>query len=359
MKKTWLMGLAMCAVMSLAAIGPVFACIDENGNVLEGTDCAAWSETEGDAQNETTESEVLAISADTIDYGYLSELGRTYTQTFTVENKSTETHAIKVSAEKPNMDKISDEAKLAASWLAFVGGVRYFEIPAGGSKLVSMRVTVPADAKCGSQYATIKIEDTTTNEIKELSVRMTVATDGLAYGGEVIKNYARPIDLSDKVHAGVTIKNGGNAGFVATYSVRVSPRFGLQDWQDIVNEEMQEVYPGAEIEFAVDDDDATIGYGIFTVEQRIVYVNSDGSQVEEVSTRTVLNAPIWLVTTIGGVLVVLILVMVILNIIKKKKAEDAEQPRTVSPKKRAKEGGAEQSRAAATKKTKKKIEIQM
>lgn len=350
MKKTWLVGLVICAAMSLMVMAPVFACVDENGNAMEGVDCVVADE-EGD---EAAISEGLVLSVDAIDYGYLSELGRTYTQTFAIENKSTEARAIKVSAEKPDTDKIGDDVKLAADWLAFVGGVHYFEIPAGESKVVSMRVTVPVDAKSGSQYAVIKIEDTTAGETKELSVRMTVATDGLAFGGEVVKNYATPVGLSDKVHAGVTVKNSGNAGFVATYSVRVSPRFGLQEWQDIVSGETQEVYPGAETEFTVGDEDAAIGYGIFTVEQRIVYVNSDGSQVEEVSTRTVLNMPVWLVATIGGVLVVLVLSIVILNIVKKKKAEDAEQPRVALKKKE----GAEQSRTTA-KKTKKKIEIQM
>lgn len=351
MKKTWLVGLVICAAMSLMVMAPVFACVDENGNAMEGVDCVAADEEEDEAAT----GEGLILSVDAIDYGYLSELGRTYTQTFTIENKSTEVRAIRVSAEKPDTDKIGDDAKLAADWLAFVGGVHYFEIPAGESKVVSMRVTVPVDAKSGSQYAVIKIEDTTAGETKELSVRMTVATDGLAFGGEVVKNYATPVGLSDKVHAGVTVKNSGNAGFVATYSVRVSPRFGLQEWQDVVSGETQEVYSGAETEFTVGDEDAAIGYGIFTVEQRIVYVNSDGSQVEEVSTRTVLNVPVWLMATIGGVLAILILLIAILGIVKKKKAEDAERPRVVASKKKE---NAEQLRTTA-KKTKKKIEIQM
>lgn len=336
MKRTWLVGLAMCALVNCATVAPANACIGPDGKPVEGKD-GLVTNCGGEVVETIGVKDAIELSTEAIDYGYLSEVGRTYTQTFTITNNASETIAVKVSAEKPSTEGIKDDSKLAADWIAFVGGIRYFEIPAKSTKTVGMRVVVPADAKFGSQYATVKVENVTGETTKEIDIRLTVATEGVAFGGEVVKNNVAPVSLDDKVHAGITVKNSGNAGFAAVYSVRVTPRFGLQDWKEIKTEETKEVYPDSETEFAVTDDDPAVGYGMFTVEQKIVYVNSNGEQIEEVSTRTMLNLPIWAVAVAGGVVLAIILLVVILSIVKKARAnKEGEKPKSAIKEKKSK-----------------------
>ncbi len=358
MKRTWLVGLALCGLASFATVTPAFACIGPDGKPVEGTDGLVTNCVGAAAEEPAVSKEdAMELSTKTIDYGYFSEVGRTYTQTFTITNKSAETIAVKVSANKPETEGIKDDSKLAADWIAFVGGIRYFEILANSSKTIGMRVVVPADAKYGSQYATIKVENTTGEKTEEIFVRMTVATEGVAFGGEVVKNNVRAIGLDDKVDAGITVKNSGNAGFAAVYSVRVTPRFGLEDWKEVVTEESKEVYPGSETAFSVPEDAPVAGFGMYTVEQKIIYVNDKGEQIEEVSTRTMLNLPVWAVAVASGVILAIVLLIIILSIVKKSKAEkEDEKPKDAIKDKKSKK---EKKEKKAKKPEKESIEIEM
>lgn len=351
MKKSWLVGIVLCGFLGFLMASPAYGCIGADGKPVEGMDGAVTNCGGAVEETKKTDRDALEVSTELLDYGYLSEVGRSYTQTITLTNNSDATIAVKLSAEKPDSKEIKDESKLAAEWVAFVGGIKYFEIPANGTKVVGLRMMVPADATFGSQYAVIKVEDVSNKVKKTVDLRLTVATEGVAFGGEVTKNSASPINLNNKINAEAVVKNGGNAGFAATYMLRVTKKFGLEDWKEIANE-TKEVYPGSETSFKSDSEE--IGFGFFTVEQKITYINDKGEQVEEASTRTVLNLPLWVVIAVNIVIVLIIVLLVVINIIKKKKAED-EEDRT--PKKAIKEKKSKKSKSA--KKEKESIEIEM
>ena len=327
MKKTITVGLVLCALLNLAIFSvPASACLGPDGKPIEGTD-GAVTNCAGVAATEEPEIDPFIVNVDKIEFGYFSEVGRTYTQTFVIENNSDQTVAVKLSADKPVDEGLADENKLGAEWITFVGGVKYFEIAPKSNKTVGVRAVIPADAKVGSQYAVITVENTTLKETHEIKVSMAVATEGLTFGGKIAKSDVAPFSLNDKIHASATIKNDGNAGFEAKYSVRAVAKFGsnLTEWTDIVKDQTAIVYPNSERTFKVEDDAATLGYGLFTVEQKVVYVNDKGEQIEEVSTRTVLNIPMWVLFVIGGVILLAVIVTVIVKVVKKKKGSDDEE----------------------------------
>ena len=320
MKKTLLVGLALCALLNVGIIAAsANACIGPDGKAIEGTDC------EGAPVEQAPEPFVM--STEEIDFGYFSEVGRSYTQTFALTNNTDGIVAVKVSPTKPEVEGLSDENKLGADWMVIVGGVKYFEIPAKSTKTVGLRVTVPADAKPGSQYVKLIIENTTANETYEIDARMTVATEGLAFGGEVAKSEAAPLNLDEKLRASMTVKNTGNAGFVAEYSVRAKSKFAsnTEDWKENIYKATAEVYPGSGHKFEVPSGEVDkLGYGLYTVEQKVIYVNAKGEKIEEVSTRTVLNLPMWLIFVVGGVILLAIIITIVVKVVKKKKSNNDE-----------------------------------
>lgn len=327
MKKTLLVGLALCSLLNVGIIfSSASACLGPDGKPMQDTD--------GNVTNCVTTGEEAAVvdpfvvSTESIDFGYMSELGRSYTQTFTITNNREGAVAVKVSPEKPEAEGLKDENKLGADWMVVVGGVKYFEIPANTSKTVGLRVVVPSDAKPGSQYVKLIVENTTANETYEIDVRMTVATEGLAFGGEVAGSSARPLGLDEKLNASMTVKNGGNAGFEAEYSVRAKSKFAAETdgWKENIYTKKAEVYPGAEVKFEVPSDEVEkLGFGLYTVEQKVVYVNAKGEKIEEVSTRTVMNLPIWALIVAGVVILLAILIPIIVKAVKKKKSDDDEE----------------------------------
>ena len=83
--------------------------------------------------------------------------------------------------------------------------------------------------------------------------------------------------------------------------------------------------PGAEEVFEANKDvTPVVGYGIFTVEQKISYINSENRQIEAILSHAVINLPWWGIAA-AGVLIVLIIVIVIVVKVRRKKAEDAEK----------------------------------
>ena len=345
MKKNWLAGLALCGLLSLSIAGGAFACISAEGG--EPVDDDLKTNCGGTSEENVEPKDAMVLNVDSIDFGYFSEVGKSYTQTFSIENKSSSPINVKLSALAPDNADIDGENKKASDWIVFVGGVRYFEVPAKGTKVVGVRVMVPADAKFGSQYAVIKVENVTGEKAEELDVKMTVATEGVAFGGEVASGVALPINISDKANVGLTVKNNGNAGFEAKYVARVSPRFGLEKWTDIVDES-KEVYPGANVSFSISDKE--IGFGFFMVEQKIVYVNSNGERVEEVLKGTVLNVPMWIFFVLGGIVVLAIVIAIVIHIIRKKKMDDDKDEFDEGDKKEKKsKHGKKQKKAKAKK----------
>lgn len=315
MKKIWILGAALCLLLSFGSVN-VSACIgDKSGTTDAATNCA---EPYVEGETDIAKPE-LEISEKRIDFGYFSEVGRSYTESFDLYyNITGETaNAIKMSVEADDTEGIYDDSKLGYHWVAFVGGVKKFELSGSGVKTIRIRANVPADAKAGSQYAKIKVTNETTGKTVEVKVRMTVATEGVKFGGSISGNSVAPISISDKANAVVKVKNEGNAGFEATYTARATAKFGLEDWKDLASF-TKEVYPGSEVEFKSSDADATLGYGLFTVEQKIVYVNDKGEQIEEVSKRTVLNLPVWALAVAGGVIVLILVICIVVKTLKKK-----------------------------------------
>ncbi len=351
MKKTLLVGLALCGLLNISFLTiSASACLGPDGKPVEGTD--------GEVTNCATvveEPEPFEVSTEAIDFGYFSEVGRSYTQTFVLSNNTGEAVAVKVSPTKPETAGLSDDNKLGADWIVIVGGVKFFEIPAHSTKTVGLRVMVPADAKPGSQYAKIIIDNTTAKETHEIDVRMTVATEGLAFGGEVVKSEAAPVSLDEKLRASMTVKNGGNAGFEAEYSVRVKSKFAsnTEEWKEAYKTSAT-VYPGSEHKFEVPSDEVKkLGYGLFTIEQKVVYINSKGEKIEEVSTRTVLNLPVWALCVAGGVIVLAIVVTIIVKVVRKKKYGDDEEDWDEEEEEEEKPGKAKKAAKKSTKKEKK------
>ena len=321
MKKYWLVGAILCGLLSFSFLSvPTSACIGPDGNPVEGTDGAKTNcVTAAEEEPIETTGASWNLDPDNINFGMLSEVGRSYTSSFKIKNNSDKEIEITIAASKYDGD-VADENKQASSWLAFVGGVTYYKVPANGEKTVNVRVIVPADAPSGSQYAQIKVTDG--DDVYELvDVRMTIGGDEAKFGGGLGLSFISPIGISDKVNAKATVKNEGNAGFEAKYVLRGKSAFGIAEWKTLI-EDSAEVAPGKEVDFSNSGD--VLGYGVFSVEQEITYVNEKGEVVSAVNSRTVVNIPLWLVIVVAAV-IVLIIALIIFLAIRSKKKEEKEQ----------------------------------
>ena len=333
MKKYWLVGAVLCGLLSFSFLtASVSACIGPDGNPVEGTDgaktnCITVSEEEEPI--ETTGAE-WSVDPSSLNFGMLSEVGRSYTNTFKIINNTEQELGFTVAAAKYEGD-VADENKLASGWIAFVGGVTYYKVPANGEKVVNVRVIVPADAQSGSQYAQIKVSKEDSEEYELVDVRMTIGGDEAKFGGGLGMSFISPIGISDKVSAKAVVKNDGNSGFEASYVLRGKSAFGIAEWTTLV-EESAEVAPGKEATFENSGD--ALGYGIFSVEQVVTYVNDKGEMVSATNSRTVVNIPLWLVIVVV-VVIVLIIALIIFLAIRSKKKEEAEEEAKEAAKARA------------------------
>ena len=334
MKKYWLVGAVLCGWLSFSFLMPsASACIGADGKPVEGTDgertnCIVTEEDIKQAEEAQAAAD-WEINPASVNFGMLSEVGRSYTSSFKILNHTEQELEFTVAAAKYEGD-VADENKLASGWLAFVGGVTYYKVPANGEKVVNVRVIVPADAKAGSQYAQIKVTDG--NDVSELiDVRMTIGGEEAKFGGGLGLSFISPIGISDKVSAKAVVKNEGNSGFEASYVLRGKSAFGIAEWTTLV-EESAEVAPGKEATFENAGD--AVGYGIFSVEQVITYVNDKGEMVSATNSRTVVNIPLWLVIVVV-VVIVLIIALIIFLAIRSKKKEEAEEEAKEAAKARA------------------------
>ena len=319
MKKYWLVGAVLCGLLTFSFLTPsASACIGADGKPVEGTDGEATNCVS--AESEIPNPDSWSVNPSTLDFGMLSEVGRSYTASFTIKNSTERDMAYTVSAIKYDGD-VADENKLASSWLAFVGGVTYYQVPTLSDKTVNVRVIVPADAKPGSQYAQIKVVDGE-EKFQLIEVRMMIGGKDAKFGGKLSTSFISPLGVSDQVSAKAIVKNEGNAGFQATYKLRGKNAFGGMEWKQLV-EETAEVAPGKEVEFS--NSGEALGFGVYNVEQEISYVNENGEMVSAVNSRTVINLPIWLIIVAGVVIVAIIVLIVFLAIRGKKKEEEEEE----------------------------------
>ncbi len=335
--KLWMgvvLAIAFCASCSFG----VFAekaetnCVgDESGMTNCGSseqkDCIGDTTGRTDCISEVEEEETEpAISVDktTLEFGRIMETGRRYSKSLTIKNTTDEKKTIRVEAvDYDGSNTTSEEQGSVADWIAFGGGKRKFELKAGGKVQLSVRLMVPADVKGGTYYAKIKITNGTEADDQYVVVRADVALEGYKYGGQIGAQDISFFNLGDKVSASAHLKNNGTAGFTAHYTVRYKNAFGLPDWKTLVDEE-REIIPGAEEAFEVKNEAPAVGFGIFTVEQKVSYINSENRQVESIMSHAVVNLPWWALVIAGGVLLLIIVIVIVVKV-RRKKAKEAKQ----------------------------------
>lgn len=266
---------------------------------------------------------------ESLDFGVLAELGRSYTKTLKIENRGLEKVAIDMSVEKYAEEGLAIRYTEADGWLYFVGGITHYEIEPGHSVEVPVRVLVPKDAGGGSQYATIIVKVAEGSE-KRVFLRMDVAGEGLKYGGELVKHSIAPLNLlSSAEMASVEVKNAGTEGFIVEYSAKIETVWGLKQVK-AEKTGKREAKPGQEVRFVVPGEDggADLVWGIFRVEQTVSYVNGEGEQVKESISRVAVNVPWWAVLVAG----VLVVAGVVLIVMRRRRKSNKKSPKVASDK---------------------------
>ncbi len=276
------------------------------------------------APSETSETTTVAetedyfsVESNILDFGRITELGRSYTKAISLKNNTA--NDVIIDASSSIYGEVAAENQKLAEWVAFVGGVTHFNVAAGASRDVSVRVLVPTDATAGTQYANIELVDANSHK-ETVLVKIDIAGDNLKYGSEVVDANIDPIRLDDNLAGRVTVKNTGTAGFTSTYQIRVKNIFGGMDWE-VKKQTEEEVFPGKQVEFTANEQ---LGFGVYSVEQRVTFANAEGRMVESLLSRTVVNLPWWSLAIAGGVIVLIILIVVVSKRRKHSKKNDAK-----------------------------------
>ena len=257
----------------------------------------------------------LTVNETQVSYGNITEVGRSYTKYITLKNNTAADMVVRLEVTNYN-DKNESSA---TDWIAFAGGKRKYDIKADSSVQVGLRLMVPNDAKGGTYYAKVKADSGKEDEKVEIIVRADVASEDYKYGGEIAEQSVGFFNLGDSITAKAKVKNIGTAGFSAHYLVQYKNAFGLSEWKQVA-EETCDVIPGAEETFTVADERAKVGYGIFTVEQRISYVDTEGKQKEVILSHAVINLPWWVLAIVGGAIVLIVAIIIVIKN-RRKKAE--------------------------------------
>ena len=252
------------------------------------------------------QSEFFSLESKNLDFGRITELGRSYTKAITVKNNTS--NDVIVDSSVSAYSEVSEENQKLATWLVFVGGITHFNIPAGTSRDINVRIVAPADAPAGTQYANVELVDAAGHK-ETVLVKVDIAGEDLKYGSEVLDAAITPVRLDDVLEGKVTVKNTGTAGFTSVYQIRAKNVFGGVDWT-VVKETSEEVFPGKQVEFSTND---TLGFGVYTVEQRVTFANEEGRMVESLLSRTVINLPWWSLAAAGGVVLLIILIVIIVK----------------------------------------------
>lgn len=261
------------------------------------------------APSETTTEEQkveehFAAESKVLDFGRVTELGRSYTKPIVVNNNTS--NDVIIDAVASAYTEVGANNQKLSEWVTFVGGVTHFSVASGASREVNIRIVVPADATAGTQYANVEFVDS--NAHKEIVlVKVDIAGDDLKYASSVEDAQITPVQIGDTLKGSAIVKNTGTAGFTSTYQIRTKNFFGGMDW-NVVKQVEEEVFPGKQVEFATDEQ---LGFGIYSVEQRVTFVNSEGRMVESLLSRTVVNLPWWSLAIAGGVIVLIILIIVV------------------------------------------------
>ncbi len=273
-----------------------------------------------------------------LDFGRATELGRSYTKQLDIVNNTASDVVVNTVIRK--YEGAGEESTQLWGWLVFVGGQTNYAIAAGQTRSIGIRVVVPEDAKAGSQYAEIVLSDADGNT-RVVSVKIDVAGDDLKYASEAVDAWIEPFRLAEDLNGHVTVKNTGTAGFTSVYQVKVKNFFG-GDWS-VVAEESKEVYPNGQVSFEAKNN---IGYGVFSVEQRVTYVDNEGRMKESLVSRTIINLPWWAIAIAGGVLLFIIILIIVL---KHHGKSDKEAKKLERAEKKARKASIERIEKAETK----------
>ena len=267
------------------------------------------------------------ISLDTteLSYGRITEAGRSYTKSLVIENTASQEVTMRIEAVEYESDSLSDEQKAVVDWIAFVGGKRKFDVNSGAKIQVGVRLMVPTDAKGGTYYARVKVSNGDDNDTHYVKFRADVVNEDYKYDGKVTSQNIGFFNFGERIGASAKVKNGGTAGFSSHYIVQYKNAFGLDEWKQAA-EEMRDVVPGAEESFTITDEArAKIGYGVYTVEQRISYIDAEGKQKESILSHAVVNLPWWGLAIVVGVVVLIIVMIVSIKIHHKKGKKTAKK----------------------------------
>jgi hypothetical protein len=267
----------------------------------------------------------ISSDVDVLDFGELSEGGRSYTQSFLLSNKCDETLTVSAKVQTYEDSSISNEYKLADEWLNFVGGQSEYNVVPGEDTIVKLRVFLPNSVKGASYYTAValKLKDSTDAEdVKVVNVRMDVASDGFSRSGNIISNYAQALSFGGAVKAGVKLKNTGTGGFLSKYTLKRGSLFGSSDFETLA-EDTKELAAGAEVEF-YGGNYTKDQYGIYKIQQSVTYIDGDGNAMESVLEQTVINLPLASVFIAGGALIALISLVIVVKIMKHRKTEEKE-----------------------------------
>jgi len=154
---------------------------------------AAPSEASETATVAETE-DYFSVESNILDFGRVTEPGRSYTKAISLKNNTA--NDVIIDASLSVYGEVAAENQKLAEWVAFVGGVTHFNVAAGASRDVSVRVLVPTDATAGTQYANVELVDANSHK-ETVLVKIDIAGDNLKYGSEVVDANIDPIRLDD------------------------------------------------------------------------------------------------------------------------------------------------------------------
>lgn len=267
----------------------------------------------------------IGLDTTELSYGRITEAGRSYTKSLVIENAASQKVTMRIEAVEYESDSLSDEQKAVVDWIAFVGGKRKFDVNPGAKIQVGVRLMVPTNAKGGTYYARVKVSNGDDNDTQYVKIRADVVNEDYKYDGKVTSQNIGFFNFGEKIGASAKVKNSGTAGFSSHYIVQYKNAFGLDEWKQAA-EEMRDVVPGAEESFTITDETrAKIGYGVYTVEQRISYIDAEGKQKESILSHAVVNLPWWGLAIVGGVVVLIIVMIIVAKIHHKKNKKTAKK----------------------------------
>ena len=273
----------------------------------------------GTVAQEQTElaPDLEVVGSSVLNFGVVEEAGRSYTRTLVLRNNTDVEMGVDLAVESYGNDALSNDWKVADSWIVFVGGKTHYTIPANELVDISVRAAIPEDVKGGTYYATVKA--TAGEKTVSQDVIIDLKTEGYKQSGELIKNSVQFIShghLSEE--AVVSVKNTGTARFCVRTAFRYSNLLGLEEWKDVAGSS-ECIAQGETVELKVANggDVRYEGYGLKKAEQKVYYYDADGAEVESLLQQNLLCVPAGTGWIILAAIVFIIVIVVIITMIRK------------------------------------------